>query len=108
MYGIKVDADAIARGLLDMVPDLGESYEGALAFGMLPAPLMDSLRKMLGDKFDTITAEQSQMANTLGELGLVEMAGDMHTEIQDKRKKWVAHVEREVSCAMYQHAEMVV
>lgn len=108
MYGIKVDVTAIARGLLEMVSDLGEDYEAALSMGMLPAPLMDSLGKMLGDKFDSLAAKQRTMANTLGELGLVEMAGDIHTEIQNKRKKWVAHVTREVSCAMYQAAEMVV
>ena len=110
MYGINVDADAIAKGLLDMVPELGDAYEGALAFGMLPAPLMESLRGILGDKWDAIVKEQGGEASidAIAELGLPDMADDMRAELATRRAKWIAHVEREVTLAMYHHAEMVV
>ena len=108
MYGIQVNVDAIAQGMLEMVPDLGENYEAALQLGMLPAPLMDILHKQLADKFDQLAVKHSKMADTMAELGFPEYAEEMRREITEKREKWVRHVEHEVSAAMYKHASILV
>lgn len=55
MYGINVDATAIARGLLEILRDGGHDAElNAIRFGMSPAVLMRSLERQLGEKFDAI------------------------------------------------------
>ncbi len=45
-----IDADAIATGMLKMTKSLPDEYQNALTFGMLPAPLMDLLNKILTEK----------------------------------------------------------
>ena len=84
----KVNAAAIAAGLLKMIPELGENYEVALKFGMLPAPLMELLEKQTTEK---LRAEYGAFVfdNCNG-------------------KKVVAKIVKDVSHEMYAQAEMVV
>lgn len=73
---ITVNADAIAEGMLEMVMDMPDSYQGALAVGMLPAPLMAMLERQLNDK-----AERLDL-------------------IPEQRRDWVRSVQRRVSLSM--------
>ena len=45
-----VNTDAIAAGMLKMTESLPEEYQTALVFGMLPAPLMELLTKIMTEK----------------------------------------------------------
>src|SRR5262245_39236120 len=60
MQGITINAEAIAKGLLAMIDDLpdADSYHAALAFGMLPGPLMECLNKALEAKARELVEEK--------------------------------------------------
>ena len=48
--GVSVNVEAIAEGMLALCERLPESYRNAMAFGMLPAPLMDRLDVLVREK----------------------------------------------------------
>lgn len=96
--GIEVNVDAIAAGMLDMVHDLGESYETALKFGMLPAPLMDLLDRCLADKARELSAPA----------WLFEGLPELEAAAEKARKEWVRAVAHQVAMAMYHKTDMVV
>lgn len=50
LFGIRVDVSALAEGLWDLFTDAERKM--ATQYGMLPARLMDSINRMLGEKFD--------------------------------------------------------
>lgn len=99
-----VDVDAIAAGLLDLIEEMpdADSYKGALAFGMLPAPLMRMMNESLWSWVKEHTAEFEPDAESLE---LCAIAGiDAHAELEKSRSAWVRRVEKEVSAAMYRIA----
>lgn len=100
-----IDADAIAKGLLAMVPNLGEDYEVALKFGMLPAPLMDLMDRMLKEKAEKIFDAQYP---PLDAKKYPSLAGCWQTMRSDFIAGFVRSCSKQVSTAMYAHAEMVV
>ena len=106
---IKVDSQAIAGGLLEMVPSIGSEYQNALKFGMLPYPLMSILSKVLSEKFDEIASEHYSMIDSIESDGLPEeMVATMRRDLVLTKKKWISDTEKAVSLEMYKQAEMVV
>ncbi len=100
-----IDADKIAKAMLAMVPDLGPSYEGALAFGMLPFPLMELLDKELTRKAEEIIdAKYGQIDPEK----YPSIAGFWLPARAKFIKDFVRDCSREVATAMYRHADMVV
>ncbi len=100
-----IDADAIAKAMLAMVPDLGSSYEGALAFGMLPAPLMEMLDQQLTRKAEEIIdAKYGQVDPKL----YPSIAGFWLPARAKFIKDFVRECSSQVARAMYRHADMVV
>lgn len=101
-----IDADAIAKGLLAMIPQLGEDYEVALKFGMLPAPLMDLMDRVLKEKAEEIfDAKYPPINDPKKYPSLAECWRTLRT---DFITGFVRSCSRQVSTAMYAHADMVV
>lgn len=101
--GIHVDAEALARGLLRITESLPDEYGAALALGMLPAPLFESLRKLLGEKYDQIAGVPHQQALAIfEELGPAgeDVVADLKESYTTTRKQFIQRVEREVALAM--------
>lgn len=98
MYNINVDAKAIAKGLYDLIfkmPDR-DNYLAAIKLGMTPAPLMQSLEKMLGEKFDEIALERLKMtAEELTNFNK-ELGEDVLQIDKDKRRKFINSVTLDV------------
>lgn len=103
-YRINADVDvtAIARGLVSMIDDLDDptSYRRALSLGMLPAPLMDSLERMLTDKGREIF--KSQCCDPWQEISdeypaLRRTHEEMQREADAAIREWVRRVSRDVS-----------
>lgn len=82
--GIEVNADGLAAGLLEMMDTLPDaaSYWGALSLGMLPAPLMGLMNKVLAER----------------------AAGFFPGE-PERARRWVREVERAVSLAVLDAAK---
>ena len=57
--GITIDERRIAEGIYDLFTDQDRTV---CAFGMLPADKMESLQRMLGEKFEEIAKEQCRKA----------------------------------------------
>ena len=90
--GLKVNTDAIGEGLYRIICQQGQ--EAIVAFGMLPADIMESLDKMLREK---ILAESAkQIGCSVREMKL----------IYDERKMQdtVRPIVREVSTAIFRAA----
>ena len=90
---VAVDYDGLACGMLDMIdtmPD-AESYKGALAFGMLPAPLMDMASRQTSEK--------------LGEaLGTENLSPDGRMAVDERLAVWLREFNDKLGKAMYKHA----
>jgi hypothetical protein len=84
MQNVKVDHKEIATGLLEMVETMPESYGNALAVGMLPAPLMNLLDRILADKAVELFGNDPITANS--------------------RREWCADVSRVVAVEMLSQA----
>jgi hypothetical protein len=100
-----IDADKIAKAILAMVPDLGPSYEGALAFGMLPAPLMELLDQQLTRKAEEIIDAKYGRVDPAK---YPSIAGFWLPARAKFIKDFVRECSKLVSTAMYRHADMVV
>ena len=57
--GGTIDADAIARGIYEMMPN---EYRWALKYGMLPAPIMESLKASLEQKAEDMAKNTAEKA----------------------------------------------
>jgi hypothetical protein len=106
MYGIELDCRAVAKGLIDMTMTMDDNYQGALAFGMLPAPLMEILGKQLKEKFVDLVqlsypASDVILNNTEYRNVLLEEYGITFDEAMDKFTKKAS---KEIGTIMYQVA----
>lgn len=109
VYGIQVDEQAIARGLLRLCEEAGMDDElAAIGLGMTPAKVMLPLERMLGEKFDSIAyrrfgtpEEIKAFEEALGVEGIV-------TVDTMKRKHFVNEVVRAVHCQMLKLGGCVV
>ena len=107
--GITVDAKAIAHDIYGMMDD---TYRGALAFGMLPGPLMELLRKHLVQKFDDIAQDRWQskygaIPTPETVLGLRDMGLEFSVADPKLREEWVNETIREIELALYAVAPML-
>lgn len=102
VYGIQVDEQAIARGLLRICESAGMDAElAAIRLGMTPAEVMLPLERMLGEKFDAIAYKR--LGSTVEEVKAFEAALGLEgivTVDAEKRKYFVNEVARSVHCAM--------
>jgi hypothetical protein len=71
-----IDIDAIATGMLKMTESLPEEYQTALVFGMLPAPLMALLTKILEEKLKNECCKFYDMPETEEYRALFELPQD--------------------------------
>ena len=101
-----IDADALAKGMLSMVPKLGEEYEAALMIGMLPAPLMKLLDDALTSKAEEIFDAKYPPLDDPKKYPSLDKS--WHTLRTDFIKGFVLSCSKQVSTAMYAHADMVV
>ena len=60
----KIDIKPLARGFYDMIDELPECYTNAIAFGMLPAPLMEMIERNIKDKMLELCCKSYGMAPT--------------------------------------------
>ena len=101
-----IDADALARGMYDLFT---ENEKACLAFGMLPAEKMQTLERMLGEKFDQAAHKQYIEQRDVAEIMLGDEGRTMCDEAYSKlRKQFVREAERLITLAMYNVAPMVV
>lgn len=102
IYGIEVDVQGIARGLLRICEDAGMDSElAAIRLGMTPAAVMLPLQKMMGEKFDAIAYKR--LGSTAEEVKAFEEALGVEGIISvdsEKRKYFVNEVMRAVHCAI--------
>jgi hypothetical protein len=108
IHGMTVDEGAIAAGIYGM---MNGDYRAALAFGMLPAPMMGLLEKQLGQKFDQETAPKyDQALSAFADLGGIgsDIVADLKASRSANRKEFVAQAMRAITQAMYSVAPMVV
>ena len=70
---MKINTDAIASSILEMVNTLPEEYQAALSIGMLPAPLMGILDKQLTDKIKGECCKIHDLPETDGYKDLFEL-----------------------------------
>lgn len=108
--GVTIDTNAIARGLIDMMDDLDEadSYNAAIRFGMLPAPLMQCLETTLTNKAREIIEARIGTRPDGSNTTALEMWKYMWEATADWRKQFVKQVQHEVALAMYRQTPMVV
>lgn len=106
---INVDHKAIAAGMYDM---FDSSERACLAFGMLPAPKMEILTKMLGQKWDELNPDPLEVLKeelaSLDASALVQMLKDAEPERQKERKDWIRNTEHKICLELYRVAPMVV
>lgn len=97
-FGIKVDAVAIADGLFGM---MSEDDLTLIAFGMISKPIVDTLEKLLSEKFDQLVeksyGEKPEWLDAyVTSLGLGAVA-----DAQEARKAFVRTVSKEVCTALH-------
>jgi hypothetical protein len=92
--GLNVDTKAIACGLYKIICERDQA--AIVAFGMLPADIMESTDKMLCEKIIAIAAKQNGISPEVLELtGLVD---------QTKVKKIAQEIMHEISVEIYRCA----
>lgn len=94
MHGLNVDADAIGAGLYRIIQERGQ--EAIVAFGMIPADLMDMVRKQLRDK--VIEEAGKKVGATAQELELMGVVDD------SKVSRIVRDIEHQVCLGIYKAA----
>lgn len=109
---MKIDVKNMAIGLVDLTFDLardtGESYDTALALGMLPAPLMERVTRNLQSKYrelhiqEYITAFHFQWDKEEIDIGLDKMFQD---EYKQKEKEWIKSIEKALAVEMLRIAK---
>ena len=91
--GLDINTEAIGQGLFNLIEDQGDTH--ILAFGMLPAPLMELVSKQMKQKVLDIVYEQNGITEPLKEFLPID-----HKALD----KLVADVMREVASAVYKAA----
>jgi hypothetical protein len=95
--GIKVDAKAIAQGFYNDM--FTEKERAIVAFGMLPAEKMETLSKLLGEKFEACAKDQMEAA--------FDMRPDEPCAKEDMKKDFIRKVSHEISVEIYSYAESI-
>jgi hypothetical protein len=111
-----IDADKIAEGLLEMFTD---DERVVLRFGMLPAEKMESLKRIIRERFEGEATMEIHPKTTLG--GMLTWDKDSHTAyakradgrpgvdiIDFSMNKLVAEAVHEVCLALYKIGDLVV
>lgn len=93
--GLKVNTQAISEGLYRIICQQGK--ESIVAFGMIPAEIMECLSKLLREKIISIAAAQNNC--TIQEL---ELTGWLD---ENKIKEICRPIEREVCAGIYAAAK---
>ena len=92
MHGLLIDADAIGRGVYEMICDKGE--QAIVAFGMIPKWSIDLLHKSLRDK---VIAEAAQQ--------VAATPDDLTPYVDDQRVEAIVRdIEHEVCVTIYRAA----
>ena len=104
IQGIVIDAKAIAKGLYAMLPD---EYKKSLTFGLLPLPIFEQLKTMLGEKFDQLNEDEFQFRIETLSFN-EEYVKDVKEEYKEQRKRFVKESERAIVLEMYKLVPMVV
>lgn len=76
-----INTDAIASGMLVMIKSLPEEYQTALAIGMLPAPLMDILSKIITEKLKNECCKFYDMPETEEYRNLFELPKNKYNTV---------------------------
>jgi len=100
---ITINAPGLAAGFLDMMPD---NYRGALAFGMLPAPMMQRLEDGLKDKAAVIFSGPEDIFRP-DEVEALKAGGLFETMLNlsaHERDKWVKETMHILTLAIYEEA----
>lgn len=96
IQGMTVDVQAMADGLYAIITDRDQA--ALVAFGMLPADLLDLFEKQLGEKYEATAKEQ---AKTLFGCDIPE---NLEVADQAKKKAFVRDCLHEVSIGIYKAA----
>lgn len=108
---VHVDADAIAKGLLDIFSDHEEGLV-SLRFGMIHMDWIAPLQHALGAKFDTLTSQQydipvDELLSTFkkfdAEMAAVGVISNAATTYHKERQKFISSCETLVCTALYRH-----
>ncbi len=93
--GLNVDVEALGKGIYEL---FDETEQSMIAMGMLPGVKMESLEKMLGQKFEESAKDQAKKFgfNT-----------DYDVADQEKKKSFVRKATHEISVQIYKHADSI-
>lgn len=80
----KIDYEPLANGLLDIIKQMPDDYQAALAIGMLPAPIMELLKKALTDKLITICCINHDMEPTPENMSMFSLEKERFNDIMHK------------------------
>jgi hypothetical protein len=109
MNQMTVNYEAIANGIYEMFDD---NEKACLAFGMLPAVKMESLRKHLENKFTELNPNPLEILNA--ELkdqdrdAVKWLTDGVEDAWKKERKDWTQETEHKICLALYRVAPMVV
>lgn len=87
--GLNINTAAIADGIYQIICEKGE--EALVAFGMLPAPLMEMVERQMREKIIELSAKQHGLSTEDAKKFLSE----------EKLRATVNPIVREISCGVY-------